>query len=595
MALSQQQIADKVEALRNRYAKRDGRMKDVTEVRRGNMENVYPDMFPEGMSKPMIANFVDVAARDLAEVLAPLPSFNCHTTEINKSSAKKNASTRTMIVNHIVEFSGLQTQMYTGADWYNTYAFLPFVIEPDFEARMPRIRVENPMGAYPEFDRYGRCVSYTKRYTKTVRELIVEFPEFERQILGEKGRNANLEALLDLVRYEDKDQIVMFLPQRANLFLRKANNPLGKLTVRISRRPGLDMEDPRGQFDDVIWAQIARARFSLLAMDAAEKSVNAPMVVPQDLQDFAFGPDAILRTSNPQGVRRVGLEIPSVAFQEQAVLEQEMRMGARYPEGRSGNIDASIITGSGVQALLGGFDTQVKAGQSILAETLQEVMAIALEMDEMLFPGKKSVSGMYQGAPYKFEYDSEKDIKGDYSVQVRYGLMSGLDPSRALIFSLQALQANLISTEFVMQELPWMVNVIKEKERIDIEKMENALIGALNATSTAIPQMAAQGQDPSDIVEKIAKVIDARRNGDDVANSVLSVFKKPEPQPQAPAPALPDELAPGIGAPVEAIPQEAPMGAGAPVAAQPGATPPQAPPPGDAAMLQQILAGLGGQ
>lgn len=599
MALNQQQIADKVEALRERYAYRDKRMADVTAVRRGDMDSVYPDMFPEGMSRPMIANFVDVAARDLAEILAPLPSFNCHTADVTSSLAKKRASLRTMIVNHYVESSGLQTQMYTGADWYNTYAFLPIIVEPDFEARMPRIRVENPLGAYPEFDRYGRCVSYTKRYLKSIRELAVEFPEFESQILGPLGRqNQDLNALLDLIKYDDKDQTVLFLPQRGNLVLRKVKNPVGKLMVRIAKRPGIDENDPRGQFDDVIWAQIARARFSLLAMDAAEKSVNAPLVVPQDLQEFAFGPDAVMRTANPQGVRRVGLEIPTVAFQEQAILEQEMRMGARYPEGRSGNIDASVITGSGVQALLGGFDTQIKAGQQIFAEVLQEVMSLALEMDEMLFSGKKMVSGMYQGAPYEFEYNPAKDIKGDYTVQVRYGLMSGLDPSRALIFSLQALQANLISTEFVMQELPWMVNVIKEKERIDIEKMESALIGALNATSTAIPQMATQGQDPSDIIEKIAKVIDKRRNGEDIANAVLEVFKKPEPEPEAmaPAPELPDEtqFAPGMGAPVEAMPQEGPMVPGAPVAAPPGATPPAAP-PGDAAMLQQILAGLGGR
>jgi hypothetical protein len=178
--------------------------------------------------------------------------------------------------------------------------------------------------------------------------------------------------------------------------------------------------------------------------------------------------------------------------------------------------------------------------------------------------------------------------------------MSGLDPSRALIFSLQALQANLISQEFVMQELPWNVNVSKEIERIDIEKMRGALMGALSATSQAIPQMAAQGQDPSDIVMKIAEVIDARRSGKTVEDSVMSVFKKPEPEPQpeqqAPNPmdmmagmgGLP-QAAPGEGAPVEAQ-ASATMG-GAPVEALPGATPP----PGDAAMLQEVLARLGGQ
>ena len=86
MALSTEQIAMKVGALKLKYSERDARMADVLEVRRGNMVNVAPEFFPEGMSKPMIANFIDVAARDIAEVLAPLPSFNCQTTNVTSVS-----------------------------------------------------------------------------------------------------------------------------------------------------------------------------------------------------------------------------------------------------------------------------------------------------------------------------------------------------------------------------------------------------------------------------------------------------------------------------------------------------------------------------
>ncbi len=44
--------------------------------------------------------------------------------------------------------------MYTGADHYITFGFVPFIIELDEDAGLPRIRVESPIGAYPEFDRY---------------------------------------------------------------------------------------------------------------------------------------------------------------------------------------------------------------------------------------------------------------------------------------------------------------------------------------------------------------------------------------------------------------------------------------------------------
>lgn len=583
------QIADKVTALTNRYAGRDQRMRDITAVRRGNMESVYPDMFPEGISKPMIANFVDVVARDLAEVLAPLPSFNCATSNSTSDSARKASDKRSMIANNYVQSSGLQTQMYTGADWMFTYAFLPIVVEPDLEARMPRIRVENPMGAYPEYDRYGRCVSYTKRYLKPIREIIVDFPEFESRIIGPLGRqNTDLNSDLDLIRYEDKDQVTLFLPQRDNLVLRKAKNPLGKLSVIVPRRPGIDMDDPRGQFDDVLWVQIARARFSLLAMEAAEKSVQAPIVVPQDISEFAFGADAVLRTSNPQGVRRVGLELPTGAFTEQQILENEMRMGSRYPEGRSGQMDASIITGSGVQALMGGFDSQIKAMQMILSEAFEEVIALCFEMDEKLFSGKKKQRGTFNGAPYEFEYDPAKDLNGDYTVQVRYGLMAGLDPSRALIFSLQALQANLVSRDFIMRELPWSMNVSGEQERIDIEKMRDSLSASLAALSNAIPQLAMQGQDPSDIVEKIAKVIDARRKGTVIEEAVMKVFEKPEPEPQ-PEPMQEEAMGmPELGMPpTEEVPAEQPT------QAPQGQQPPAGQPPMDLnAILAQMAGGM---
>lgn len=578
MALSVQEIATKVGNLKRRYAARDARMGDVLAVRRGEMTAIFSDYFPEGMSKPMVANFIDIAARDVAEVLAPLPSFNCVPSNTTSDRARTFADKKTMIVNNIVENSRLQTQMYTGADWYITYGFLPIVVEPDYEERLPRIRVENPLGAYPEFDRYGRCVAYAKRYMKTIAELVLEFPEYETQIVGRNPDMVDWNSPMEMIRYEDKDQIVLFLPTRKNLVLRRTPNPLGELTVRIARRPGID-DEPRGQFDDVLWVQLARAQFATLAVQAAERSVQAPLALPDDVDEFAFGPDAIIRSQRPDLIRRVGLDLPTAAFTEQNILEREIRLGSRFPEGRTGNIDASIITGQGVQALMGGFDTQIKTGQTVLADAFQDVLGVALKMDEMLFDDEKTVRGTHQGAPYEITYKPSKDIKSDYHVQVRYGLMSGLDPSRALIFSLQALQAGLVSRDFVMRELPWSMNVGLETQQVDVERLRDNLNGAISAMTQAIPAMATQGQDPSMLVEQIAKVIEARKKGTQIEDAVLDIFRKPEP-----------EVSPAVepGAPVEQAPVQEEMMMGAPGEAAPAGEPTQAPPPDIAAILAQL-------
>lgn len=571
MALSVTQVANKVKSLQQTYVRRDARMQDVLAVRSGEMDRIAPDLFPEGFSKPMVANFIDVVARDLAELLAPLPSFNCSTTKVNNDKEKKKADKRTLIAHNYIYGSSLETQMYYAADWFLSYASMPIVVEPDREERTVKIRVESPLGSYPEYDRFGRCVSYAKVYFKTLRELIIDYPQYERLLTnGEAPEFVNYNQEIEIVKYQDKDQILLYVPARQNLILEQAANPINKMLVVVPQRPSVDPTDPRGQFDDIIWVQVARARFSMLALEAVEKSVQAPLAVPDDVDDMNFGPDAIVRSKTPQGIRRVGLELPSGAFTEQQVLSNEMRLGSRYPEGRSGTLDASIITGQGVQALLGSFDTQVKAAQQIFAQAFERVISIAFEMDEKLFPGKKSSSGIHNGAPYALEYDPAVDIAGDYTVQARYGLMSGLDPSRALIFSLQALQAGLVSKDFIMRELPWSMNVAAEQERIEVEKLREILANSIASSAQALPQMIATGQgNAPELITKFADIIKMRQQGKQIEDAVQEVFPKPEPQPTPATPQVPAGVeAPGATTPT-AVPTQGPAPEGAPPAGSP--------------------------
>jgi hypothetical protein len=580
--LSVTQVSNKLDSLKRAAVARDARMTDILAVRSGHMESIAPDLFPEGFAKPMVANFIDVVARDLAELLAPLPSINCTSIDINSDAAKRRADKRTLIANNYIYSSGLENQMYYGADWFLSYGFMPIVVEPDFAERVVRIRVENPMGAYPEYDRYGRCVSYSKVYKKTLREIIIDYPQYESILCGgEAPEFINYDKEIEIVKYYDKDQICLFVPSRQNLTLEHAANPIGKMNVVVAVRPSINPSDPRGQFDDVLWVQLARARFSMLALEAVEKSVQAPLAVPNDVDDFNYGPDAIIRSNTPQGIRRVGLELPTGAFTEQQLLSNEMRLGSRYPEGRSGTLDASIITGQGVQALLGSFDSQVKAAQQIFAQVIEKAIGLCFEMDEKMFPGKKTTRGVFNGAPYVLDYNPESDIKGDYTVQARYGLMSGLDPSRALIFSLQALQAGLVSRDFIMRELPWAMNVAAEQERIEVENLRTTLTGALAASTQALPQMIATGQgNVPEYIAKIAQAIKLRQKGVPIEEAISEIFPQPEPQPTPQVPA-------GVGAPVE----PSPMGPGQ--VPSPEGAPPAGPteggaPPDIAAILQQL-------
>ncbi len=114
-----------------------------------------------------------------------------------------------------------------------------------------------------------------------------------------------------------------------------------------------------------------------------------------------------------------------------------------------------------------------------------------------------------------------------------------------------------------MRELPFNVNVTQEQEKIEVEDMRNALISSLQAYTQAIPQMATQGQDPSEVVTKIASVIKSRQKGQSIEDAIEQTFAPKEQVPPAGAPMVeqpsPAPAAPvGGQSPMEAQPQGVP-------------------------------------
>ena len=545
-------------------------MRDVLSVRQGDLSKVFPSMFSEDYPKPLVANFIDVAARDLAEAGAPMPSFNCSATNMVSDAQRKAADTRTRIANYYVSFSDLALQNYNNADWYNTYGMSIGMVEMDYEGNNPRIRMVDPTGAYPEIDRFGRTISLTQLIMSDADTLAAQFPEFAEQIIKKNNFQPG-SPYMTMIRYHDAEQDLIYLPDRNNLVLSRVPNPIGKCLARVRIRPSLDNQ-ARGQFDDVLAVQLARARFAILQIQAAEKSIQAPIAIPQDVQELALGPDAIMRSANPQGIRRVGLELPAGVFTESGVLERELRLGARYPESRSGQIDASVVTGRGVQALQAGFDTQIKAAQAQFARLFEELIGLCFEVDEKIFGGiMKTIKGTDDGTPYTLKYIPSRDIKGEYGVDVRYGIMSGMDPNRAVIALLQMRSDKLVSRDYVRRELPVEINVTQEEQRVDIEEMRDSLRVAVAQYAQAIPQMAAQGQDPTQVVTRIAEVISGRQKGLALESIVEKVFTPPaQPaQPEMQAPGMPP-MSPAAGAAPAPASQQPPQeqGGTAPAAGQ---------------------------
>jgi hypothetical protein len=491
---------------------------------------------PDAWPKPIVANLIDTSARDLAEVMGTMPSINCSTGILTTNKAKTFSSKKTKVANWYVQTSGLNSgKQVELADFYTTYGLAIYTVEPDFEKKRPHIRVENPMGVYPEMDMFGRLKSYSKVWREEAVDLVQKFPALLRLLQSNETGGPDTgwaEREIEVVKYVDADTIVLYLPNHGNKLIDQMDNPMGRVFVSIGHRPGYDNET-RGAYDDAIWVQLAKARMALLGLEATEKTVRAPLAVPRDVQKMTFGDDAVIRTDNPDKIRRIGLDVPQAAFQEGQVLEQELRTGTRSPEARSGNVDASVITGKGIQALMGGFNTVVSTGQTVISEALKGAIELCFEMDERLWPSeKKTIRGTAQGTPFEETYTPKKDIGGDYTVDVTYGFAAGQDPARAIVGLLQLRGDQLISRDFFQRQLPMNIDVVQMQTQIDNEQFTDALKQGIMGYAQAILPMAQQGgQDPTDALTKLAKLVELREKGDSVADAVLKAFK-PKEQPQ---------------------------------------------------------------
>ncbi len=532
------EVAKKVEALKDAARERDQRQRDVRDVRSGDIDTVVPGSMPDPWPHPVVANMIDTTARDTSEVMGQMPSINCTNSLMTSDRSKKFSSKRTRAAAHIVLESRLQAgEQIKLADHYLTFGMGVYVVEPDFERNMPIIRVESPMGAYPEFDVFGRLRSYSRCWQEQAVHLVSKYPFLRKELIktDSYGREDPSWALRDIeiCKYMDNEIMYMYLPEYSNTMLQTMPNPFGEIPISPAVRPSYDGEI-RGAYDDAIWVYLAKSRMAMLGLEATEKSVRAPIAVPRDLQRMVFGADSVLRTDSPEKIRKIETNMPQYAVQGEQVLERELRLATRSPQARSGNVDASIITGKGVEALMGGFDTVITTGQQVIGQALKRAIEIAFRMYEKFWPNdRQTIRGLVQGTPFEDTFTASKDINGNYTVDVSYGFAAGQDPARAIVALLQLRGDQLVSRDFVQRQLPMEVDVAQMQVQIDQEQMSDALKQGVQAAMAAIPQMALQGMDPIQPLTQMAELMKLRERGVPIQDAVLKAFT-PKEAPQGP-------------------------------------------------------------
>lgn len=516
---------------------RDAAMNRIRLVRDGDFRSVWPDNFSDDFPNAITANFVDIAARDVAANVAPLPTLRCSAGSMRTDADRKRAERKNRIgFNYWLE-SQLELQMKTGADQYLSYGFLPIWVEADYKRRMPIIHVEDPQGAYYDLDRWGKCRKYARTWTQDINELAALYPEAVNDIFRKQEGRREVEQELDCVRYIDDKCVLIYLPGRGDLVVAYYEHRLPFVPVHIAPRPGLG-DTPRGVYDDVIFVQMAHQMMAALTLEAGHKAVQAPIVIPPDVNEVNVGPDALMVTEHgTQSIGRLQMNVPPAAFELGAQLKDEMSAGAGYPDTRLGTGPAGGSTGRGISALEGGFDAQIKQCQDVLGLALKCITEMCFQIDVVMWPdAMKRISGLLSGKSFELTYKPARDIGDTFECAVTYGFASGLSPASAIVTMLQLRGDAIISRNTFRQALPFGIDVDQEQRDLDVQEIEDAFKQGLSASLTAVGQMMAAGQTQAamQVMQMASSILAGRQDGVPLADLIKQAMQ-PQDDEQAEA------------------------------------------------------------
>ena len=521
-------VAKNVERMKRSAYSQVSAMRRAWQARRGELASIWPDKFSDDYPQPIVANFIDQAARDIAANLSPLPSLACSAGQMRTDADRRRAETKNRIGANYWRHSRLQTRMKWGADQYVTYGFLPFLVEADYKNKLPLIQVVDPIGCYFDLNRWLETERFARCYREDLYKLAAKYPEKASQILRDNnGRDRDMRET-EVVHYVDNRQVILYAADCDGLVLDQYEHGLDFCPVHIALRPGIDLT-PRGMFDDVLWVQLAHAVMAALTLEAGHKAVQAPIAIPSDVNELPIGPDALIQSDNPEKIGRVGIEVPSATFALGQQLQDEMRQGVGYPETRLGIGPAGGSTGRGVTALEGNYDSQIKLGQDILGEGLRVATEMGFKMEATLWPNvSKTINGVLSGESFQVTYVPSRDLQ-DTNCEVTYGFASGLSPNAAIVTLLQLRGDSIIGRDTFRRNLPIDIDVDQQKRELIEQQLEDATMQGLAAALQASGQMMAQGQgaEAMQFYKAAVGIINGVRKGRDFVDLVQQTLIEP--------------------------------------------------------------------
>ena len=309
----------------------------------------------------------------------------------------------------------------------------------------------------------------------------------------------------------------------------------------------------QGQYDQIIGLMASMAKINVMSIIAMEDAVFTETNISGEIESGQYrkGRFAVNYLAPGTQVSKPASNVPYQIFQQIDRIERQLRVGGSYPVSDDSQSPLSFATGRGLEELGASMSLMIREYHTVMADAIEMIDSKRLEWDQKMYGGKsKELSGYYNNQFFSEKYDPNTDINGAYKTRRVYGAMAGYDEPQKIVTGLQLLNAGIIDTQTLQENLDGLDNLTMVNSRITKEKADKVLFETLLAQ--------AQQGDP----KATMAVVQIRKSPDNMQGILDKFFTAEEPE----IPVAEQELLGG------------------------GAQPPQGPPPG----IAQFLAGMGG-
>lgn len=474
------------------------------------MESADADLLP---APNMLQSGID----RLAQKISGIPQVRVDILNHNTSDrAKFRAEKLERIVTSYDEKQNLSLQLGQAARWLPGYGYCAWIITTRTDKNgyiYPTAELRDPYDTFPgNFgpDQKPRELAVLRRIPRY--KLAQLYPEFAKEILnpdedtsqaeagysaasmgaeyGTDGNSAwedNTGQGVRIIEYYDLGGTYVVFPEKKMILDFIPNYLSGPPFIFMKR---LSFDELKGQYDHVIGLMGMMAKINIMSAIAMEDAVFTETNISGELESGQYrkGRFAVNYLAPGTQVSKPQNNIPYQLFQQVDRLERQLRMVGGYPVTDDSQSPNSFVTGAGLSELNSTMSLMINEYREIVKHGLQEMDSKRLEMDTLLavqFPelNKKPIQGFYAGTSFSENYSPVADIAGEYRTRRVYGVMAGFDEPQKIVTGLQLLQAGVIDTETLQDNIDGLDNIAKVQERIRKNKAEAVLFESVLARS----------------------------------------------------------------------------------------------------------------